>query len=177
MSHILIVDDNFQLTRLINLYLMREHNTSLVYNVRQAIQLINTKHFDLIVLDRILPDGDGLDLLKIIKRKRLLTPVLILSNKCHVEERVRGLREGADDYLGKPFSMEELLLKINKLLGFTKKINQHEINIGSLTIYEKEGKIMIHDREVIFRPREFEILLFLARHQNQVISRATLLEN
>jgi two-component system, OmpR family, response regulator len=177
MSKILIVDDNFELTRLMNLYLSRENSTSLVFSLEQAIKILAKRRFDLLILDRILPDGDGLDLLKLMREKQLLMPVLILSNKSQVEERVRGLRLGADEYLGKPFSMDEFLLKVEKLIHTTKKIKQNEIHINQVTLFEKEGKVRVENKEVQLRPREFEILLFLARHANQVISRSTLIEN
>jgi two-component system, OmpR family, response regulator len=177
MSKILIIDDNFELTRLVNLYLSRKHDTSLVFNVQQAMQILRKRQFDLLMIDRVLPDGDGLEVLRFVRDKELLTPVLILSNKGQVEERVKGLREGADDYMSKPFSMDELLLKVEKMLGTTKRIYQNEIHVNKMILYENEGKVLIGKREVKLRPREFKILLFLARHQNQVISRNTLIEH
>ncbi len=177
MSKILIVDDNFQLTRLMNLYLASTHQTSLVFNLQQAIQAINRKQFDLFIIDRVLPDGDGLDLLQILQDKNSLTPVLMISNKNQVEERVRGLRHGADDYLGKPFSMDEFLLKVEKMLSITKRVRQQKIQIGEMTIYEKEGKVFTGEQEVRLRKQEFTILLFLALHKNHVISRDLLIDN
>lgn len=177
MAKILIIDDNLELTRLINLYVSKKHRTSLVFSVEQALRVLAQRQFDLVIIDRILPDGDGLEALEFLRDKQLLTPVLMLSNKSQVEERVRGLRQGADDYMAKPFSMEELLLKIDKLLNTTKKLNQNEVHVNRITIFEKEGKVFVGKREIELRRREFEILLFLGRHQNQVISRNMLIEN
>lgn len=177
MARILIIDDNLELTRLMNLYLSRQHKTSLVFNFEQAIQILARRQFDLLIIDRILPDGDGLEVLRFLQDKQLLTPALILSNKSQVEERVKGLRLGADDYMSKPFSMDELLLKVEKLLNVTKKIRQTEVHINRMILYEKEGKVIVGKQKVELRPREFGILLFLSRHQNQVISRNTLIEN
>src|SRR5258708_34348405 len=151
MAKILLVDDNLELSRLINLYLSKDNSNSLVFTIQQSLKLLNRRHFDLLILDRVLPDGDGLDILKFVRDKQLLVPVLILSNKNVVEERITGLREGADDYLGKPFSIDELLLRVEKLIQSTKRIKQNEVRINKITLFEKEVKFLIVKRKVQFR--------------------------
>ena len=127
-KHILVVDDDNRIRELLKEYL-NENNfiVSTGENSEKAKEQINLFTFDLIVLDVMMPGQNGFDLTKEIK-KTLSTPIILLTAKSEVENRIQGLELGADDYLGKPFEPKELLLRINNILSKSKKIKINEIN-------------------------------------------------
>ena len=127
-KHILVVDDDNRIRELLKEYL-NENNfiVSTGENSEKAKEQINLFTFDLIVLDVMMPGQNGFDLTKEIK-KTLSTPIILLTAKSEVENRIQGLEVGADDYLGKPFEPKELLLRINNILSKSKKIKINEIN-------------------------------------------------
>lgn len=133
--------------------------------------------YDVIVLDLMLPKRDGLSLLKDWRKKGLESHVLILTARSSMEDKVRGLDEGADDYLAKPFELEELLARIRALIrrghqvkSPILKIFDLEINTASRTV--KRGGELIH-----LTPREYSLLQFLAFHRGKVVSRAMIWEH
>ena len=133
--------------------------------------------FDAIVLDRMLPGLDGLSLIKSMRAAGLKTPVLMLTAMSAVDERVKGLRGGADDYLVKPFSFQELHARIEALL----RRPQESEETPTLTCRDLEmdlltRKVTRGGREITLTPREFQILEFFLRRKNRVISRTMLLE-
>ncbi len=133
--------------------------------------------FDAVVLDRMLPGLDGLSLIKSMRAAGLKTPVLMLTAMSAVDERVKGLRAGADDYLVKPFSFQELHARIEALL----RRPQESEEIPTLACRDLEMDLMTRKvtrggREIALTPREFQILEFFLRRKNRVVSRTMLLE-
>ena len=125
--HILIVDDDNRIRELIKQYLKdKDFITSTAQDAESAKKLIEQFKFDLIVLDVMMPGQDGFELTKEIKKK-LSIPIILLTAKGEVENRIQGLELGADDYLGKPFDPKELLLRIKNIISKNKKININEI--------------------------------------------------
>ncbi len=135
--------------------------------------------FDLIVLDRMLPKLDGLTVLTTLRSGGNETPVLILSALDSVDERVKGLKHGGDDYLVKPFALAELLARIEILArrpAGLSKAQTTEIKLKNLTLDMLGHKLMIGDEYVELQPKEFKLLRYLLEHQDQVVSRTMLFE-
>ncbi len=133
--------------------------------------------FDAVVLDRMLPGLDGLSLIKSMRAAGLKTPVLMLTAMSAVDERVKGLRAGADDYLVKPFSFQELHARIEALLRRPQEAEEaptlacRDLEMDLLT-----RKVTRNGREITLTPREFQILEYFLRRKNRVVSRTMLLE-
>lgn len=133
--------------------------------------------FDVVILDRMLPKIDGLGVLKSIRAAGISTPVLMLTAMSAVDERVRGLKSGADDYLVKPFSFQELHARIEALLR--RPQDQHESQVlmcGDVAMDLEKRKVTRGDRDLVLTPREFQILEFFLRRVDRVITRTMLLE-
>ena len=133
--------------------------------------------FDVMVIDRMLPKIDGLSLIKEIRNENIDTPILILSALGEVDEKVLGLKAGADDYLAKPFSFSELLARIEVLHRRSNPdIKETILNVGSLSMNLLTRKVHREGIEIELQPREFRLLEFLMRRSNQVVTRTMLLE-
>jgi DNA-binding response OmpR family regulator len=104
-------------------------------------------------------------------------PVLILSNKVLTQDKIICLRSGADDYLTKPFSIEELELRVHNLLRKTKHLQRTDLVVGDVQITTKTGQVTYGDRQILLRRRECQILSFLAKHKNQVMSREQIINH
>ncbi|HVI88981.1 MAG TPA: response regulator transcription factor [Dongiaceae bacterium] len=131
---------------------------------------------DLIIVDRLLPGINGLALIETLRTENILTPVLVLSALGAVDERVRGLRAGGDDYLAKPFAMIELVARIEALLRRPPDTRQTILNVGPLELDLIRRTVSRRERCIELQPREFQILEFLVRYEGQVVTRGMLFE-
>ncbi len=132
--------------------------------------------YDLMILDIMLPGVDGIDLCKLIRMKEIITPILMLTAKDTVEDKVKGLDSGADDYLTKPFSFDELLARIRALIR-RKSLSVEPLHCADLKLDSLKRKVTRAGREIYLRPKEFALLEFLLRNKNKVMSRAEILKN
>ncbi len=132
--------------------------------------------FDLVLLDRGLPDGDGLDLLAELRRGDVHTPVLVLTARDQVADRVQGLRQGADDYLVKPFDAEELEARVEGLLRRTAKAPGRRLSFGDLHWLGDEGRACLGEQTLELSPREFEVLGLLVRRAPRLLPKRALIE-
>jgi DNA-binding response OmpR family regulator len=135
---------------------------------------LTTETFDAILLDLALPGRDGLEILRAIRGRGLDTPVLVLTARDTLEDRVLGLDSGADDYLVKPFAFEEMLARIRALMRRGRGAEAARLELGDLDMDLITRKVMRADRPVDLTVREFELLEYLLRHQGQVVSRGLL---
>lgn len=135
---------------------------------------INTETFDIILLDLMLPGRDGLQILRAIRERRLKTPVLILTARDTLQDRVVGLDSGADDYLVKPFAFAELLARIRALVRRGRAPEAPHHHVADLQMDLVTRKVTRSGQAVELTVREFELLEYLLRHQGQVVSRETL---
>ncbi len=138
--------------------------------------------YDLVVLDRMLPTMDGLAVLAAMRAASIATPVIILSALGHVDERIKGLQAGGDDYLSKPFSFQELYIRATILVerhNITTQANgpATELTIDNLVMDLVGHKVLRAGKELIIQPKEFQLLRYLLEHQGQVISRTLLFES
>jgi DNA-binding response OmpR family regulator len=132
---------------------------------------VNTEKFDLILLDLMLPGRDGLQILTTIRKRGLETPVLLLTARDTLEDRVSGLNSGADDYLIKPFAFEELLARIRALLRRGRTVEMLRFGVADLDLDIVTRRVTRGGRPVDLTGREFELLEYLMRHEGQVVMR------
>ena len=145
---------------------------------REGIFLAASEPYDVIVLDRMLPQVDGLSLLKTLRATGVEAPVLILSAMGEVNQRIEGLRAGGDDYMAKPFSITELVTRVQVLLK--RKVNhasETQLQVGSLSVDLLTRKASRLGQEIDLKPREFQLLEFLMRHADQIVTRTMILEH
>ncbi len=132
--------------------------------------------YDLVVLDRGLPDGDGLDWLQRLRTRDRLTPVLVLTARDRVADRVEGLQAGADDYLVKPFAAEELDARVEVLTRRAAAARGELLQFGSLNWLGREGRVLVDGRQLELSPREFEVLGLLVRRAPHVVPKRVLID-
>lgn len=148
------------------------------FDGEEALDYIKYETFDLIILDLMLPKIHGYSVLESIKSKNIHTPILILSAKSDVEDKVKGLSSGADDYLTKPFSFPELIARINALLRRTKKLEDiTKLKYEDLTIDLVKKEVKRGDKKIDLTAKEFELLKYLVENAEKIITRNMILEN
>jgi len=133
--------------------------------------LLSRETFDVLILDWMLPGRDGIEVLKTLRASGSKTPVLLLTARDAVEDRVLGLNAGADDYLVKPFAFAELLARVRALLRRVDSAKPLRQQIGDLTLDVQTRRVMRGPREIALTPREFDLLAFLAQHHNETVTR------
>ena len=145
----------------------------------EGLHRATNEHWDLVILDRLLPGGvDGLAVVATLRTLGKPTPVLILSALASVDERVRGLRSGGDDYLTKPFAFVELLARVEALLRRTGvREDGPDLWVADLHLDIRTRKVWRAGQPIALQPREFRLLEYLVRHHGQVVTRTMLLEN
>ena len=179
MTTILIVDDDNELTELLEEFLS-EHRfkTKVFHNPMKALDSLQASIPDLILLDIMMPEMDGFQLLRKI-RETLDVPVIMLTAKGEVSDKVVGLELGADDYLAKPFEPRELLARIQSIL---RRVNSKNsmidiLNFESLDINKIKEEVVLDDKTISLSTSEFEALLLFANNSNKVLDREFLVEN
>lgn len=178
---ILVVEDEWNMRNLIKIYLSsnEEYEIEEAAEGLEALEKIKEEFFDLIILDIMLPVIDGWEVCKRI-REFSKVPILMLTARADINDRVRGLKMGADDYLVKPFAPEELSARVMALLRRVKIIKnviskEEQINIKDLNILPDSREVKIDKVSVDLTPKEYELLLLLARHPRGVFTREHLL--
>ena len=145
---------------------------------KDGLFLATTESYDLVVLDRMLPELDGLTILKTLRGAGNKTPVLVLSALGEVDDRVAGLTAGGDDYLTKPFSFAELLARVDAIARRNEQSNvTTTLTVADLRIDLVARAVSRGEKSIELQPREFALLEFLARHADQVVTRTMLLES
>lgn len=144
---------------------------------RDGLLLATTQDFDAAIIDVGLPSIDGLGIVRAMRDQGRSTPVLILTARNAVEDRVRGLDAGADDYLSKPFAMAELLARVRALLRRREAVPATQLRVGDLEIDLLARTVRRGSRGIELQPREFALLEFLARHAGRVVTKTMILEH
>ena len=178
---ILLIDDDIQICHFIEQNFVRlGHAVTIVHNGNEALDLTNREAFDLLIIDWMIPYIDGVALIKILRRQDIETPAIILSAKSQIEDKVFGLESGCDDYLTKPFAIEELIVRANLLYKrMTNVVSSQSTTMSchDLTLDKISHKVTFKKKNIELQAREYKILLFLMEHKNQVVSRSILLEH
>lgn len=180
---ILLVEDEENLHETLKLNLELEgYEVTSAYDGNTALQKIQAEYFDLIILDVMLPEIDGINITETIRVRNLEVPILMLSAKNTSADRVLGLKKGADDYLTKPFNLEELLLRIQKLIEKNIKLTEKEVtgdtfSFGENQIDFKAQQATIRDGKTIpLSKKEVMLLKLLIENKNQVVPREKILQ-
>ncbi|MEG1004244.1 MAG: response regulator transcription factor [Romboutsia sp.] len=176
---ILVVDDEISILKLLKITLeVGGYETVLAKDAVSALDIIIKDPPDIIVLDAMLPDIDGFNLIHKIKKIKDI-PIIMLTAKCSMNDKVLGLQLGADDYITKPFNSTELLLRINVIDKRICKMNNTSedevITIGKLTLYLKEKKVSIEGEFIELTYKEFQVLSYLCENHSKVFARDELL--
>lgn len=173
---ILVLDDEKEIADLVELYLKNENlDVYKFYNATDAIECIKTKEIDLAILDIMVGDIDGFQICQMIRQFGYRYPIIMLTAKISENDKITGLTLGADDYITKPFHPLELVARVKSALRRYTKYNpqihdQNIISINGLEINPMTHQCFLYDQEITLTPKEFDILLFLANHQGQVVS-------
>ena len=175
MTKILIIEDDPKTANAIRTGLRGEgYEASAVKTGNEGFSLLTAESFDLVVLDWMLPGRDGIEILHAFRRRGAKTPVLLLTARDSVEDRVLGLDSGADDYLVKPFAFAELLARIRVLLRRSGDTDRLRRQIGDLTLDVENRRVLRGSKDITLTPREFDLLAYLVRHHGQTVTRQML---
>jgi DNA-binding response OmpR family regulator len=172
---VLIVEDERKLAQVLASALQADHYDVVVAPTGEdGFYRANAERFDLVVLDLMLPGRSGLEILQTLRQRQIETPVLILTARDGIDDRVRGLDLGADDYLVKPFALPELLARIRALLRRGRPSEVFRLKIADLEVDLVSRRVARADRPIDLTGREFELLEYLVRHQGHLVSREML---
>jgi len=183
LKHILLVEDEDSLAVGLEFNLREEgYRISRAKDGRQALEMVFSEKFDLIILDIMIPHVDGFEVARRVREKDVQIPILMLTARSGVKDRIKGLETGADDYLPKPFHLEELLLRVQGMLRrkqwYSNSVDQlPEYEFGKNHIDFKSFSAHTPDQEINLTYQEAMLLKYLIEHKNQVVSRKELLEN
>ena len=172
---ILVVEDEAKVARALQEGLEREEYQVVVARTgEEGFYLVSAEEFDLVILDLMLPGRDGLEVLSTLRKRGLVTRILILTARDAIEDRVQGLDRGADDYLVKPFAFPELLARIRALLRRGRTEQVARLKLADLEMDLVTRKARRGGKDVEFTLREFELLEYVLRHKDEVVSREML---
>ncbi len=175
---ILIVDDDRRLCAIIKRGLLEEaYAVDAAYDGEEGEYLAEVSAYDLIILDIMLPIKNGIEICQELRAKRVNTPILMLTAKDAVEDRVRGLDTGADDYLVKPFAFSELLARVRALLRREGMSKSPELRVGDLALNTLTRQVWRGQRPIELTTKEYVILEYFMRHPNVVVTRTMIEEH
>jgi two-component system alkaline phosphatase synthesis response regulator PhoP len=180
-QRILVVDDDREIVRIIRAYLEKAgYTVATAYDGETALHIIRSDRPDLVVLDLMLPDRDGLDITRIVRGDPSLaaTPIVMLTARVEGEDRVQGLDLGADDYIPKPFNPHEVVARVRAVL---RRANQdfgpsHIIQIGQLLLDADRHEVQLAGKPIELTPTEFDLLKTLMEYQGHAFTRQSLIE-
>ncbi len=176
---VLIIEDDLEVADYLKKGLTENHySVEHVADGKNGLLMAGAEHYDLLIVDRMLPELDGLSLVQTLRAANNTTPILFLSALADVDDRVCGLRAGGDDYLTKPFAFSELLARLEALLRRPAgNAQETRLQIADLEIDCLARSVHRKGQKIDLQPREFRLLEYLMRHADQVITRTMLLEN
>ncbi|WP_338449199.1 response regulator transcription factor [Niallia oryzisoli] len=181
-NSILVVEDEEKILRLLELELVYEgYEVGKANDGLKGFELYQNQKWDLILLDVMLPGISGIELLRRIRTQDAYTPVILLTAKSSVEDKVSGLDLGANDYITKPFQIEELLARIRAALRLKPSVQSQAeetdaLQIADLSVNEKTRLVTRGDNQIELTPREFDLLVYLLKNKHQVLSREQIIE-
>ena len=182
--NVLVVEDHKEIADLVALHLQDiACDVTVAYDGIVGLAAVESKPFDLVVLDIMLPGFDGLEILKKMRAKAIYTPVLMLTSKSSEIDRVLGLELGADDYVTKPFSVTELIARVKAIFRRVDALSQpappaasRRIQVGALAIEPDKRVVTLAGKEIDLTAKEFDLLLCFAQNPGRVFTRAQLLD-
>ncbi len=175
---ILLVEDNQEIAQTMKEELRRTYAIDVSLTGQNGCYMATTSTYDLIILDLILPDMNGVEICKTIRNEGIKTPILILTGKDEIELKVRALDCGADDYLTKPFSFKELTARIRALLRrSSEKLKDNKLLLDGLEINIAERTVIREGHVIDLRRKEFDLLEYMMRNNGRVLTRSMILEH
>ncbi len=177
MRLLIIEDDRDAADYLVKAFREVGHVADLAADGEEGLALAMDGQYDVLIVDRMLPKLDGLTVIGTLRGKGIETPALILSALAQVDDRVKGLRAGGDDYLPKPYSFAELLARIEVLARRRGGREEMVYRVGDLELDRLSHQVSRAGDEIVLQPREFRLLEYLMKHAGQVVTRTMLLEN
>ncbi|PWU06178.1 MAG: DNA-binding response regulator [Verrucomicrobia bacterium] len=178
LKKILLIEDDLSLGLQLERGLRQEgYATSLARTAQEGLSQARSEAYALIILDWMLPDASGIELLRTLQGEAIQIPVLFLTARDAIEDRVLGLDSGADDYLVKPFSFSELLARLRTLLRRRQQVTAKRLHIDQLTIDLVTRNVLYSGQPVDLTPREFDLLAVLINHRGEIVSREMLVKD
>lgn len=175
---ILLIEDERELSNNIVTYLASDHYLcEQAFTYREAIDKIDMYTYDCILLDLNLPGGDGLKILEEIKERNIDSGVIIISARGSLDDKIKGLQIGADDYLAKPFPLPELSIRIYALLRRQQFSHNNTLVSNEVVIHLLAKTVFVGETEIVLTKSEYELLLFLVGNKNRVISKNAIAEH
>lgn len=175
---ILLVEDEHKIANSVKQGLLQENLVvDLAFDGTSGFDLAASETFDLIILDRLLPGMDGLTICKKLRALGNHTPILMLTAKSQIADKVEGLNSGADDYLSKPFAFEELLARIKALARRPKSSIGNEIIVGDLSLNTTTFEVKRSNKIIDLSSKEFSILEYLMRHKNKILTKEQIINH
>ncbi len=174
---ILIAEDEISITRALKVMLEKnKYAVDIVHNGNDALEYINRFSYDTLVLDIMMPDKDGLSVLKEARKNGVTTPTLFLTAKGEIEDRVAGLDAGADDYLPKPFAAAEFLARVRALTRRSESYTPSIISLGNTNLDCNQYMLSVTKQNIRLNNKEYQLMELFMRHPNQVFSSEHLME-
>jgi DNA-binding response OmpR family regulator len=175
---LLIVEDEKSLSRSICKYLRMEgHICENAYNYKDALIKTADNRYNCIILDIGLPDGNGLDIIRQMKSNRSTEGILILSAKSSLEDKLTGLKIGADDYLTKPFHMSELSARVNAICRRDNFVGFNEVSFNEIRVRIDENQVFVNDKILVLTRKEYDLLLFLIANKDRIVTKESIVEH
>ena len=153
------------------------YSVTVCYDGESGLDKALIEDFDLYIIDIMLPKVDGLSLIKEIRKEGIKVPILLLTALASVEDKVKGLDSGADDYLAKPFAMAELMARVRSLIRRNTDVKSAELSVADLKLNFKTRKVFRGKKEIRLTPKEFSILEFLIHNKGNVVTRTAIAEH
>lgn len=175
---VLIVEDEHKIANSIKKGLEHEnYAVDVVYNGKDGLDYATTEEYDLIILDLLLPEIDGVDICKNLRKEGIHTPVLILTAKGQIDDKVVGLDSGADDYMVKPFAFSELFARVRALLRRPKNNSGLVLKVDNLTLDPSSFEVKKDKKTIHLSAKEFALLEYLMRHPDQIITKEQIINH
>lgn len=175
---ILIVEDEREMQESLCQYLeLEKYLVEFAADFNRAFEKIHLYEYDCILVDITLPNGSGLDLINEIKKTRPKTGIIIISAKNSVDDKIKGLNLGADDYLPKPFYLPELNARIKALIRRNNFEGTSSIKLNEIELFPEERKVLVHQRPLVLTNKEFDLLEYFIVNKNRVIQKNALIEH
>ena len=177
--YLLLVEDDARIARVVERTLLEAgHRVDVVHDGTEGLVRAEGGAYDLVLLDVMLPGMDGVDVARQLRRQKVRTPILMLTARDAVADRVRGLDAGADDYLTKPFALEELLARVRAVgRRGADGLDGDVLRVADLTLDESRHEVRRDDRTIELTAKEFDLLAYLMRHAGKVLTRGQIVDH
>lgn len=175
---LLLIEDEKSLAMSIQNYFQRENFIcEWASNYESAIEKINVYRYDCVLVDIMLPDGDGLNLVRELKKKYPETGIIIISAKNALDDRIAGLNLGSDDYLTKPFHLSELNARVQAVIRRRSFQGNQQIVFGKINVEPQQHLVTVNNQEIILTRKEYDLLVYLIANKNRVLTKESIAEH